>query len=1345
MKNTIIFLICCLLGIGLNLYGLSDNMQFRHFTINEGLPYNHVTVIKQDKKGYLWIGTRKGLYKYDGYNINALRTDTTSIYGSNSYNTREICITKNGEMWVIMNDMLFRYSAERDLLEHKYIDDNLVWRFGESTDGRFFCLTSKDVFVLDRQSDKFIKFIPAKPTDDSSQIFEIATDNTNGLWTIGAEGLSRIDLNNNNVVQYEVKQYFKKGRIIRVREMFVDSYNNLWMGTFGDGVIFLNTQTGEFKQMNEDNGYDIAIIRAMEEDDNHQLWIGGENGLRVIDVRTQQVIRSFKQDYYNPLGINDDAIYSIFKDKDKNLWFGTFFGGINILYYDHQQVNYYAPGNFPQNVSGKAVRQIIEDGNYLWIATEDRGFNKFNKKTGVFLHTRHIGGSRTGLSNNNVHALMKDRENNLWIGSFEGGINVMNLSTNKITHFNTENTPVLKSNMIFCFAQDREGIIYIGTTAGLNLYDPVRKVFYEINHPVLSQKFIYNLMIDSEQNIWISTRINGLFCYNKQKKTIKQYSAGSQANALHDNTIMITYEDSFKNIWVGTNTGGLYLFNKKTQGFIQFNVPGMCVSAIVEDNNKMLWISTEKGLVRMNLLNNKMDYFTKDDGLYTDQFNYNSAIKTAEGKLFFGTINGLISFDPKLLGQNKIKPKVVLSKLFILGEEVIAGAKDSPLKTNLEETEKIKLNYRQANSFAIEYAAISFGHSKNIRYAVKMEGIDKEWNILGDQRRVNYSKLPPGNYTFNVRATLNNNWDNADVRTLLINIKPPFYLSIWAYFIYILMLVATSLLVLRFLRIRQQEKSQIQLERMERNKVEEINKTKIDFFTNISHELKTPLTLILSPLQRLIDGKTDAGVTKETMDVILRNAQRMTRIVDELMAFSKIEIGKEKLYLQKGNVLDFIRNISTMFTLLANEKGIEYEIIIEDNGEEVWFSIPNIEKIVYNLLSNSFKFTHDKGKISIQASLIDSEEDKLFLQILVSDNGVGISKENLDRIFENYFQADPHSNIRGSGIGLALTKRLVNLHKGRIDVQSSLDQGSTFKVLIDVSEKSYSNDEKSHEIVDKEYLKNYNFITIENDVVEKVNILLKNFNDSVKTLLIVDDNDEMRKFMSDIFKPHYRILTAEDGKVALEIARKEYPDLVISDVMMPVMNGFEFCKKLKESFSTCHIPIILLTAKTGTDDKLEGYEMGADYYIEKPFNAQMLEKQVENILNTRNNNIQIFKNNPQSDISEIFSNERDSDFVKKLNKLIDENMSNPFFSVSEITKSLNISRSVLHVKCKNLLNTSVIDYLREVRMNHARDLLIKGQNISETAYAVGFSDPGYFTKVFKKQFNITPSEFVKNI
>ena len=518
----------------------------------------------------------------------------------------------------------------------------------------------------------------------------------------------------------------------------------------------------------------------------------------------------------------------------------------------------------------------------------------------------------------------------------------------------------------------------------------------------------------------------------------------------------------------------------------------------------------------------------------------------------------------------------------------------------------------------------------------------------------------------------------------------------------------------------------------------------IDFFTNISHELKTPLTLIVSPLQRILDDKSQTPVLKETLDVILRNAQRMTRIVDELMTFSKIEIGKEKLNLHKGNVLEFISSLADTFTLLATEKGINYRTIVENNGEDVWFSIPNIEKIVFNLLSNSFKFTPQNGSVSIHARLTEENNERLLLEIVVSDTGEGIHKDYLERIFENYYQADPHSNIRGSGIGLSLTKRLVNLHKGTIQVESEIDRGSEFTVLIDVSDKAYEKEEKTIEILDKDFFTNYNFITVEKSLVEKANELMKDDVEEIRSILLVEDNDELRKFLCDIFKDKYRVFSAENGKIALDIAQKDYPDLIVSDVMMPEMDGFELCKRIKADFSTCHIPVILLTAKTGTDDKMEGYDMGADFYIEKPFNSQLLEMQVQNIIRTRLNNIQTFKENPQNDISEIITNERDSLFIKDLNELINLNLDNQFFSISDITKSLNVSRTLLHIKCKSLINNSVTDYLKEIRMNKAKELLKSGSNISETAYAVGYSDPGYFSKVFKKHFDINPSVFVKN-
>ena len=1317
-------------------------MQFSHFSTNEGLPYSHVNAMCQDKKGYIWIGTRKGLYRYDGYNIYSVRTEETLLSALNNSQVNDIQVTSKGDVWVVMNNEVYKYFPENDVLKRYLIGQKPGTKLAVSKTDKIYCLSNSELFVFDESKNLFDKSEFDFNKNNSNQLFELAFDNNNRLWIVGSTTLFRMDLGTNNTAQFDLRNNLPNERRSQVLDVKIDSENNLWIGTFGNGILYYNSQTEEFTPINKKTGYDITIVRAFFEDDNKHIWIGGENGLRILDIKTQKIIQTLKQDYTNILGLNDNAIYSIFQDREHNMWIGTYFGGINILYRDHQQFNYYAPGYTSKNVSGKAVRQIIEDGNYLWMATEDGGLNKFNKTTKEFVH---FSAGINSISNNNIHSLLKDNKNNLWMGSFDGGINILNLKNNQWRYINTSNTPSIKSNMVFCFMEDKDGIIYIGTINGLTLYDSNKNIFFPIDHSILNSCFIYNIMQDSEQNIWIATRGEGLFCYNKKKNNFKQYKASDKENSLHENWITKVYEDTYKNIWVGTDKSGLFLFNKHNETFKHYEVSGSCVSSLVEDNHKKLWISTEKGLLSINIVNKKMDTYTKDDGLFSDQFNYNSALKTTEGELYFGTINGLISFNPEKIGQIKYQPNIVFVKLYIEGEEVTANMPDSPLKKSIEESSEIVLSHQQATSFSIEYAAIFYGHTKNIKYAVMMEGLEKAWNMLKDQRRVNYSKLPAGKYTFKVKtSTSNTDWNDAQIRTIDIVVRPPFYQSIWAWIIYILAMAGATFGILRFLRIRNNEKNQILFEKAEQAKAKEINRTKIDFFTNISHELKTPLTLIVSPLQRILDDKSQTPVLKETLDVILRNAQRMTRIVDELMTFSKIEIGKEKLNLHKGNVLEFISSLADIFTLLANEKGINYRTIVENNGEDVWFSIPNIEKIVFNLLSNSFKFTPQNGSVSIHARLTEGNNERLLLEIVVSDTGEGIHKDYLERIFENYYQADPHSNIRGSGIGLSLTKRLVNLHKGTIQVESAINQGSKFTVLIDVSDKAYEKEEKTFEILDKDFFTNYNFITVEKSLVEKANELLKDGVDEIRSILLVEDNDELRKFLCDIFKDKYRIFSAENGKIALDIAQKEYPDLIVSDVMMPEMNGFELCKRIKADFSTCHIPVILLTAKTGTDDKMEGYDMGADFYIEKPFNSQLLEMQVQNIIRTRLNNIQTFKENPQNDISEIITNERDSLFIKDLNELINLNLDNQFFSISDITKSLNVSRTLLHIKCKSLIDNSVTDYLKEIRMNKAKELLKSGSNISETAYAVGYSDPGYFSKVFKKHFDINPSVFVKN-
>ncbi len=1331
----------------------ATNMQFSHFSVNDGLPYSHVKAINQDAKRYMWIGTRKGLFRYDGYTISPVKTADTV----KSEFIRQILVTKTGEVWAIYHNEIYKYVSSKGLMVKVPVssvatDDDpnhpirsiRTAKLVECPDGKLLLLKPGCLYIYNKQQNKFVPHEIMQSGILKVPIYDFINDRSNGIWIMDVNSLYHINLKTNTTTEYNISNLFTLGRLSGERDMIVDSENNLWIATFKEGLIQINTKTGEHDIYSRKTGYDISIARVLFEDNQKQLWIGGENGLRVIDIRTKKLVKTIKQDYLNVLGINDDATYSIFQDKEGNMWIGGYFGGINILYKDKERFNYYPSGYRSNNISGKAVRQILEDGDYLWIATEDGGLNKFNKKTREF---QHIKASPNGLSSNNVHSLLKDKKGNLWIGTFDAGINILNLKTNRTSYLNSFNTPILKTDLIYSLLQDKDGIIYIGAMDGLTLYDPLKNEFSTIDYPVLRNFAIFHMMLDSQNNLWIATRDGGLVVYNKKEHRIKSYKSNNQEGSLKDNFITQVFEDSNRRIWIGTYSQGLYYYDKNTDGFKhELSVDKIGISGIVEDNNKFLWVSTEKGLKKIDLRTNKTFSYTKADGLFSDNFNMNSAKLTREGELFLGTINGLISFYPNQISGKIFRPKVDLTKLYIGGEEISVYSDDSPLKTSLDEASEITLTNEQANSFSIEYAAIYYGHSQGLKYATFMDGVDKNWNMLNDQRRVNFSRLPSGKYVFKVKAVSSNeDWENAPVRSITIIVKPPFYLSFWAWIIYLIVATILAAFINRFLKLRRDEKNQIQLERIERNKIEEINRTKIDFFTNISHELKTPLTLIISPLQRLIDSDNKTVVSKETMGVILRNAQRMSRIVDELMTFSKIEIGKEKLTLHKGNVLEFISNISVTFKLLAIEKKINFNAVIEDNGEDVWFSIANIEKIVYNLLSNSFKFTSKGGSVTIQARLTEDDNSKIFLEIIVSDTGEGIQREYLDRIFENYFQADPKLNIRGSGIGLSLTKRLVNLHKGTIEVESEPGKGSTFMVKLDVSEKSYSNEEKFTEILDNDFFKKYNYITIEKEIVEKSNAFMQEQNEEyIKSVLLVDDNEELLKFLCDIFQDKFRILTAENGRTALEIVYKENPDLIISDVMMPEMDGFELCQHVKNDFSTCHIPVILLTAKTGSEDKMEGYEMGADFYIEKPFNARLLEMQVQNIIKTRLKNIELLKNNPQKSEQRNLMNERDCAFVDKLNEIIEKNIDNQFFSISDITKSLNVSRTLLHVKCKKLIDTSVTDYLRERRMNKAKEMLTTGHNISETAYAVGFSDPGYFSKVFKKQFNISPSDFIKN-
>ena len=677
------------------------------------------------------------------------------------------------------------------------------------------------------------------------------------------------------------------------------------------------------------------------------------------------------------------------------------------------------------------------------------------------------------------------------------------------------------------------------------------------------------------------------------------------------------------------------------------------------------------------------------------------------------------------------------------------NGQDSPLTATIDDMPVIKFSYKQSRSFSIEYAAISLGNTSTINYQVRLLGKYENWRNVGQERKFVGSNLPAGEYLLQIRANNSNEgWEHEPVKEIKLIIPPPFYFSSWAFLFYLVILILTIYITYRIFYIRLQEKNAMKVANMEKEKLEEINKDRIEFFTSVSHELKTPLSLIVAPLKYISQNQKMSPESIERMDVAIKNANKMVELIDELVTFNKVESGNIQFYIQKGNPLDFIENVAQLFKESAAEKSISFHIHFENNGEDVWFSPSYVEKITNNLLSNAIKFTLPNGKIFINAAITDSTDGFTYLRIEVKDTGIGIAREELEKIFDKYYQTKRGHNVnnKGWGIGLALVKKLVVIHAGNVSVESVVGNGSCFVVNLNVSESAFSAQDKINADKTLLPLNQYEISTpyLERSLMTN-SLLVENENVvSQPSVLLVEDNVELLKFLSDIFSSKYNIYLAENGLEALEITRKYPVDLVISDVMMPEMDGNTLCRNLKNDISTSHISVILLTARNDTEDIVKGYESGAEAYVQKPFDPQILELQVNNIIHTINMRRNKIINNLDNDIESDFLCKLDKDFINKINELIEKNIENENFSVADITQNLAISRSVLHVKMKSLLNISMGDYIRKKRLNKACELLREGYNVSETAYKTGFVYPNYFTKSFKKEFGIKPTEYQNN-
>lgn len=1314
---------------------------FRHLNTSNGLPNQQVEAIVQDADGYIWIGTRNGLAKFDGYNVQTYHHQEGMAHSLIHNFVHGMFLDSKKNLWVATENGVSRYRSKTDDFQNYGNVKGYCTSFVETKDGRI--LTGHDkLFVYDKKTDAFSVY----PSLNYGAIASMARDGKGNIFvstnkavfsfnaTLSKINLHKLDgLGNSSIEQNTIKP------------LYVDSRQRLWIGCDnGGGLACVTLATGKEVKY-EAKWLTGGIVRTITEDKRHNIWLGTEMGIAVIAPDGH--IERIKKEPNKSNSLTDNAIYSILSDKEDNIWIGSYFGGVDYLVKRNSWfIHDYANGK-PGAFNARIPRSIVEaEGGLIWIATEDNGVFIYDMQNHVFTPFTSIP-----TLGSNVHSLYYDPvSRDMWIGSRFNGLFRYQLGTHQYSQYFYTNG--ITSAGIFDVCKTSNGRIWVATMDGLRYYDAKYNVFRKIGHQLLDHVFIYSLFEDSKHRLWVSTTSYGLFCIDHGK--VICYSKESHCG-LTDNYIIVVFEDSQKRIWIGTNNCGMFYLNVNDKQKIKHascGLPQECtICSIVEDANHCLWIGTDRGLYRYHLVDGSTRCFSANAELPVNQFNFTSSYYSPRGFMMMGTFDGLLTFYPQKIVDKAIHYQIHFKQLYINNKLMSVASEDSPLKTRLDCTDEIVLSYDQAKSFSIEYGVVMPGCMENVRYQIKVDGIDKDWRDVGTEHRFNGYLLQPGNYRLHVRA--NNGImkeDNMSERVLDIVVEAPFYRSNLAIFIYLLLLCGVAIGTIAFYNMRMKEKAEIKYVSLEKEKVKEVDKMKSNFFTMVSHELKTPLALIKAPLKTIAVSQL-SDEAKTSLDMAIRNATKMEHMINELVTFNKIESDNFPFYVQQGNPVEFVAMVAANFKEVVSAKQLKLEIHTIDNGEDGWFSPSYIEHILNNLMSNAMKFTSTGGVITIGAEMVRKlESPDLFLKMEVADTGIGIMKEEIANIFERYYQTKRgfNANSKGWGIGLSLVRRLAEIHKGSVAVDSELGKGSTFTVWIDVAEDAFTEKDKissDKELVTvKDYVSKAEPLSVDSQdgVVTQLS-KEKEVGEGMHTLLVVEDNADMLKFLADLLGKEYHVVTAKDGQEAWNIAiSRQDIEMVVSDVMMPRMTGNELCNMLKGNMATSHIPVILLTAKSDPDDIKSGYKDGADVYISKPFDPVALCYQIGNILRlVRNRQEKIVEGGKEAIETNNTLTQLDKDFVTSISDMVEVNLENANFSIDDITSSMGISRSLLYTKMKSLMNISMGDYIRYKRIERACHMLSEGYNVSETAYACGFSDPNYFSKVFKKMKGMAPSDY----
>lgn len=1356
MRST--FILILLFAISLCTRG-NERFYFSNLSLADGLSQITVSCIHQDVKGFMWFGTRNGLNRYDGYNFDIFVSDPDD---NNSISDNHIiCITEDreGNLWIGTNNGLNKFDINTNRFKRFYaelgnpesLSHNTIYAVYADHDDNIWVGTETGLELYDKKTDSFSRLlIDGKPIDNRVNTI-LRKDNMLYLGTL-SKGLL--------VYNVETKQCKIYGNTEgpynifsdQVKSIVIDKLGNLWVGTQTGGASVLRNGDSKFIHYDQNNGLTNNNVRCISETPDGDILIGTFNGLNVINPSTGEITQ------YKEYGMGQGALshYSIictYYDRSQTLWVGTYAGGT--CYYNKygQKFRYYNPNANQKRLLG-IIGPMLETAGELYIATEGGGLLEMNKKTGAFRNYVMYEGENATYGKNIIKALYLDGSK-IICGTNSGVIYSFDMATKRFSLIYN----LKEERSIYSISRSGRGDLVLGSVS-LWGFVIVSGKGTQNTFPVKGGGEIYfsdvRSVLEIEDDVFlIGTRNNGLFYYDCNTYTMRNYKNNPEDNDpdnIPDNFVTNIMKDSSSNIWIGTYGGGISLFELGKGKFTTYNTKSGLLNnnicKIVEDSNNHLWISSIRGITDFDPKAKTFKNYTHSNGIKIDEFTLHAGIRLSNNDIIFSGNNGFVLFNPQRMSINPYAPPVILRNLFI-NNNLVLPQQEGILREQFDCQKEIVLSYDQSN-ISIEYSALNFVFSDRNQYAYKLEGFDRDWNNVGSRRMAYYTNVPPGEYRFVVKGSNNDGVWNNDGTSIRIVVKPPFWKTWWAYILYVVAVAAIIWFIIRYFTEKKRLQDDIRMKQLEAKTQEEFHQARNKLFTNFSHELRTPLSLIISPLDDMAASDEVPSKMKENVLLMQSNARRLLRIVNNLMDFQKKESGTMKLKVSEGDFIRFAEEMAMFFKELALSRKINFVYRHNVESMQYWFDKNLMEKVFFNFLSNAFKNVPDKGSVEIEVNEVYLENLKEtyptpsrnftdagipYIVLEIRDSGTGIAPYELEKIFIPFYQvAQNEHSASGTGLGLSLSKSIIEMHHGIIWAESPEGSGAIFRCILPVCKEYFKEDDFAEE-------------TGKSDFPYSIDISQAKKQEETKTgktytILVVEDNVDVRHYIISHLKESYNILEATNGEEAIEKAVNHLPDLIITDLMMPKMDGMEMCAIVKKDIRTSHIPVIMITARAMTEDMKEGYEAGADDYITKPFNSAVLTARVDNIIQAREKLKELYGKRFSLETLGVEATSMDERFMQKLYEILEKNVSNPDLSLDEFSRDVGMSRANLYRKIKSITDLSPNEFVRNFRLTMGAKLLKEARMpVSDVYVAVGFNSHAYFSNCFKAYYGISPSEY----